>query len=122
MNIFTASLLPRAPASCAYRCHATKRQPDQERRRLFCLRQHSMTGSRLSAPPAPERPTRQGIDEAVQLRIRKCPVDVAVALGQLAVEVVSAEQDFHGATAPQQARQPGHRTASRHKTGPDLEL
>ena len=44
-------------------------------------------------------PARERVDEAVQLRVRKCPVDVAVSFRGVAVEVVRAENDFERAAA-----------------------
>src|SRR4029077_3107993 len=47
-------------------------------------------------------PAREHIDEAVQLRVRKCPVDVSVSFRSVAVEVVRAENDFERAAAADQ--------------------
>src|SRR5690349_19504383 len=47
-------------------------------------------------------PPRERVDEAVQLRIRKCPVDVSISFRSVAVEVVRAENYFERATAPDQ--------------------
>src|SRR5438034_432042 len=47
-------------------------------------------------------PARQYVDEAVQFRIRKCPVDVSVSFRGVAVEVVRAENDFERAAAADQ--------------------
>ena len=44
-------------------------------------------------------PARERIDEAVQLSVRKCPVDVAVSFRGVAVKVVRAENDFERAAA-----------------------
>jgi hypothetical protein len=41
-------------------------------------------------------------DEAVQLRVRKCPVDVSVSFRGITVEIVRAENDFECATAADQ--------------------
>ena len=42
-------------------------------------------------------PAREHVDEAVQLRLWKCPVDVSVSFRGVAVEVVGAENDFERA-------------------------
>ena len=55
-------------------------------------------------------------------RRRGRAIDVAVALRQVAVDVVRAEQDLQRAAAPDQARQPGHRAAAGHQAGADLPL
>src|SRR5712692_423092 len=47
-------------------------------------------------------PARQRVDEAVQLRVWKCPVDVSVSFRGVAVEVVRAENDFERAAATDQ--------------------
>src|SRR6266702_1045361 len=47
-------------------------------------------------------PEREHIDEAVQFRVRKCPVDVTVSFRGVAVEVVRAENDFECAAAADQ--------------------
>jgi hypothetical protein len=47
-------------------------------------------------------PAREHVDEAVQLRVRKCPVDVSVSFRGVAVEVVGAKNDFERAAAADQ--------------------
>src|SRR5467141_1744502 len=47
-------------------------------------------------------PARERLDEAVQLRVRKCPVDVSVSFRGVAVEVVRAEDDFERAATANQ--------------------
>jgi hypothetical protein len=47
-------------------------------------------------------PAGQRVDEAIQLRVGKCPVDVSVSLRGVAVEVVRAENDFERAAATDQ--------------------
>src|ERR1700694_667203 len=44
-------------------------------------------------------PARERVDEAVQLRVRECPVDVPVSFRGNAVEVVRAQNDFERAAA-----------------------
>src|SRR6266446_4666460 len=39
-------------------------------------------------------PARERVDEAVQLRVRKRPVDIPISFRGVAVEVVRAENDF----------------------------
>src|SRR5580700_7536384 len=47
-------------------------------------------------------PARECVDEAVQLGVSECAVDVSVAFRSIAVEVVRAENDFERPTAPNQ--------------------
>src|SRR5262249_55998145 len=47
-------------------------------------------------------PAREPVDEAVQLRVRKCPVDVSVSFRGVALEVVRAENNFERAAAADQ--------------------
>jgi hypothetical protein len=44
-------------------------------------------------------PARQHVDEAVQLQVRKCPVDVSVSFRGVAVEVVRPENNFERTAA-----------------------
>src|SRR5467141_1716846 len=57
---------------------------------------------RDSTPVEGGDPARQRVDEAIQLRVRKCPVDVSVSFRGVAVEVVRAENDFERAAAADQ--------------------
>ena len=43
-------------------------------------------------------PARECIDEAVQLSVCKCPVDVSVSFSRVAVEVLRAKDDFERPT------------------------
>src|ERR1700720_167016 len=49
-------------------------------------------------------PARERVDEAVQLGVWKCPVDVSVSFRGVAIEIVRAENDFERAPAPAQMR------------------
>jgi hypothetical protein len=46
---------------------------------------------------------RQGIDELVELGIRKRAVDVAISFGKVAVDIVAAQQNFERTASPHQA-------------------
>src|SRR5260370_2803163 len=52
---------------------------------------------RDSTPVEGGDPAREHVDEAVQLRVRKCPVDVSVSFRGVAVEVIRTENDFERA-------------------------
>jgi integrase/recombinase XerD len=54
---------------------------------------------RDSTPVEGGDPARERVDEAVQLRVRKCAVDVSISFCGIAVEVVRAEYDFEGPAA-----------------------
>jgi hypothetical protein len=47
-------------------------------------------------------PVRERVDEAVQFRVRKCPVDVSVSFSRVAVEIVRAKNDFDRPAAADQ--------------------
>jgi hypothetical protein len=57
---------------------------------------------RVRTPIEGGDPARERVDEAVQLRVRKCPVDVSVSFRSIPVEVVRAENDFERAAAADQ--------------------
>src|SRR6202171_4877741 len=57
---------------------------------------------RDSTPVEGGDPMRERVDEAVQLRVRKCAVDVSISFCGIAVEVVRAEYDFEGPAGGQQ--------------------
>src|SRR5882762_20512 len=65
---------------------------------------------------------REGIDELDELRVGNGAVAVPVALGELPVEVLAAEQDLERPPATDDARQTGRGTAPGHGGEPDLEL
>jgi hypothetical protein len=70
---------------------------------------------RNSTPVEGGDPARERVDESVQLRIRKRPIDVSVSLGRVTVEVARAEDDFEGAaTADQMGKALGTATAGMH--------
>src|SRR5216684_6695259 len=54
----------------------------------------------------------QRVHEVVQLGVGHRAVDVAIALRQVAGDVLAAEQNFQRAAAPDQAWQAGHRSAA----------
>src|SRR4029077_18323635 len=47
-------------------------------------------------------PARERVDEAVQLGVWECPVDVSVSFRGVAIEIVRAENDFERAAAADQ--------------------
>src|SRR5712691_9614078 len=67
-------------------------------------------------------PAREHIDEAVQLRVRKCPVDVSVSFRGVAVEVVRAENDFERAAAADQQWEAFRTAAAGIHSHPDFGL
>src|SRR5258706_5171565 len=48
---------------------------------------------------------REHVDEAVQLIVRKRPIDIPISFSRLAVEVVRTEYDFQRATAADELRE-----------------
>src|SRR5580704_9727536 len=65
-------------------------------------------------------PAREHIDEAVQLRVRKCPVDVSVSFRGVSVEVIRAENDFECAAAADQQWEPFRTAAAGMHAHPDF--
>src|SRR5882724_3487157 len=55
-----------------------------------------------STPVEGGDPARERVDEALQLRVRKCAVDVSISFRSVAVEVVRAQNDFERPTATDQ--------------------
>jgi len=77
---------------------------------------------RERAPIEGGDPAREHVDEAVQLRVRKCPVDVSVAFRGVAVEVVRAENDFERAAAADQQWEAFRTAAAGIHSHPDFGL
>src|SRR6267143_1982405 len=65
---------------------------------------------------------RERIHETIQLAVRKCTIDVSVALSGLAVEVVPAEHDFECATAADEKREAFGTAAAGMHPRPDFDL
>src|SRR5882757_5871199 len=70
----------------------------------------------------PGHPLGEGIDEFDELLVGDGAVDVAVSLGELAVEVLAGDEDLECPGATNEARQPVQRTPTRGGADPDLEL
>src|SRR6266446_5015231 len=67
-------------------------------------------------------PSRQRIDKCIEFRVRQGSIDVTVTLGEVAVNIVCAEQHFECTASADQAGQPSHRSAARHQGGTNLPL
>jgi hypothetical protein len=67
---------------------------------------NEVLGRRDSTPVEGGDPARKRADAAVQLRVRKCSVNVSVSFRSVAVEVVRAEDDFERAAAADEIRRP----------------
>src|SRR2546426_3719630 len=65
---------------------------------------------------------REHVDEAVQLRVRKCAVDVSVSFCGVAVEVIRAENDFERAAAADQMWEAFRTAAAGMHSHPDFGL
>src|SRR5882762_9840645 len=70
----------------------------------------------------PGHPLGEGIDEVNELLVGDRAVDVAISLGELAVEVLAADENLERPGATDKARQPVQRTPTRGGADPDLEL
>ena len=64
----------------------------------------------------------QRLDKIIEFGVRQSAVDVAIALGQIARNVVGAKQHFQGPASPDKARQSGHRSAARHQAGTNFKM
>src|SRR2546427_10659444 len=67
-------------------------------------------------------PARERVDEAVQLHVRKRPVDVSVSFRGIPVEVVRAENDFERAAAADQMWEACRAAAAGMHSHPDFGL
>src|SRR3977135_3401913 len=67
-------------------------------------------------------PARERVDEAVQLGVWKCPVDVSVSFRGVAVEIVRAENDFKRPAAADQTRKAFRTAAAGMQSHPDFGL
>src|SRR5205823_6147679 len=80
------------------------------------LRRHNST------PVEGGDPARERVDEAVQLRVRKSPVDVSISFRGVAVEVVRAENDLERAATADQMWEAFRAAAAGMQSHPDFRL
>src|SRR6266852_9840953 len=62
------------------------------------------------------------IDKSVEVSIRQRPIHIAIDLGQVAWDVVRAQNHFQGAPSSHETRQLRHGATTRHKTGANFKL
>src|ERR1700686_5338980 len=62
------------------------------------------------------------IDKSVKVGIRQRPIHIAIELGQVAWDVVCAQNHFQGAPSSQETRQLRHGATARHQTGANFKL
>src|SRR6266403_3367828 len=62
------------------------------------------------------------IDKSVKVSIRHRPIHVAIELGQVACDVVCAQNHFQGAPSSHETRQLRHGATARHQTGANFKL
>src|SRR6202035_4847413 len=67
-------------------------------------------------------PLSEGVDDLGELRVGYGAIDKAVALGEVAGEVLAAEEVLERPAAADDARQPGRGAAAGHGGDPDFEL
>src|ERR1700738_3262341 len=79
-------------------------------------------GRRDSTPVEGGDPARERVDESVQLRVRKCSVDVSVSFRSVAVEVVRAENDFERPAAADEMWETFRAPAAGMQSHPDFGL
>src|SRR5437773_11411390 len=79
---------------------------------------HRVDGTRIEGG----NPARERVNEAVQLRFRKCPVDVPVSFRRIPVEVVRAENDFKRPTTTDQMWKTFRTAAAGMQSYPDFGL
>src|SRR6266849_7656933 len=83
---------------------------------------NEVLGRRDSTPVEGGDPARERVDKAVQLRVRKCSVDVSVSFGSVAVEVVPAENDFERPAATDEMWEALRTPAAGMQSHPDFGL
>src|ERR1700694_728098 len=62
------------------------------------------------------------INKSVKVNIRQRPIHVAIELGQVAWDVVGAQNHFQGAPSSHETRQLRHRATARHQTSANFKL
>src|SRR6266436_558540 len=62
------------------------------------------------------------IDKSVKVSIRQRPIHIAIELGQVAWDVVCAQNHFQSAPSSHETRQLRHGATTRHKTGANFKL
>src|ERR1700693_4155013 len=62
------------------------------------------------------------IDKSVKICIWQRPIDIAIEIGQVAWDVVCAQNHFQGAPSSHETRQLRHRASARHQTGANFKL
>src|SRR5713226_2813447 len=67
-------------------------------------------------------PHGQRVDESIELRIRQSTIDVAIKLGEIASNIVCAEQHFQRPSAAYQPGESGHRSAAWNQAGTNFKL
>src|SRR5258706_600515 len=65
---------------------------------------------------------RQRVDKSIEFGVRQSTIDVAIQLGEIASNIVRAEQHFQRPSSAYKARQSGHRAAPWNHAGTNFPL
>src|SRR5229473_1105607 len=113
------------PLLCGWSCHRSKARVPPG----FDFDIRRQTSDVDKAPGIHDCPFVEGgdsggkrTDKSVKVSIRQRPIHVAIELGQVAWDVVCAQDHFQGAPSSHETRQLRHGATARHQTGADLKL
>src|SRR2546429_1622212 len=113
------------PILCGWSCHRSNARVPPG----FDLDIRRQTSDVDKAPGVHDCPFVEGgdsvgkrIDKSVKVSIRQRPIHVAIELGQVAWDVVCAQNHFQGAPSSHETRQLRHRAAARRQTGANFKL
>src|SRR6266446_6163756 len=113
------------PLLCSWSCHRSNARVPPG----FDLDIRRQTSDVDQAPGVHDCPFVEGgdsvgkrIDKSVKVTIRQRPIHVAIELGQVAWDVVCAQNHFEGAPSSHQTRQLRHGATARHQTGANFKL
>src|SRR6202021_270253 len=104
------------PERCPKRSEGVE-EPIERRQRDFV---NEMLCRDESAPIKGADPACEGIDEAVQLGVRKGSIHIAVSFRCVAIEVVGTQNDFKRPPAPHQLRKALCASAARMRAAPEF--
>src|SRR5712691_3721560 len=113
------------PLLCGWSCHRSKARVPPG----FDFDIRRQTSDVDKAPGIRDCPFVEGgdsggkrIDKSVEVSIRQRPIHIAIELGQVAWDVVCAQNHFQSAPSSHETRQLRHWATTRHKTGPNFKL
>src|SRR5712691_6282312 len=113
------------PLLCGWSCHRSKARVPPG----FDFDIRRQTSDVDKAPGIRDCPFVEGgdsggkrIDKSVKVSIRQRPIHIAIELGQVAWDVVCAQNHFQGAPSSHETRQLRHGATARHQAGANFKL